>query len=132
MCGGCIWLLSGPEGGVRLSNDMEEYAVEYLDKHQVLNSTEQVVAYYDATITVDGTEAAILTTERVLYHMNGKTTAIPISEITDIRVREDDLMEYLIEIDSRDGMPMKIELAYFNQGETFVNALENAWTNSQE
>jgi hypothetical protein len=81
---------------------------------------------------VDGTEAAILTTERVLYHMNGKTTAIPISEITDIRVREDDLMEYLIEIDSRDGMPMKIELAYFNQGETFVNALENAWTNSQE
>jgi hypothetical protein len=66
LCGGLIWLGTGPEGGVKLSNEMESYAVEYLERHGVLNAKESLIAYYDATISLDGTEAAILTDERVI------------------------------------------------------------------
>jgi hypothetical protein len=132
LCGGMIWLVSGAEGGVRLSNEMEDYAAEYLEEHQILNSSESLIAYYDVTISLDGTEAAILTTERLVYHKSGRSTAIPISDITDIRHRKDSLIGDIIEIDSRSGMPMKIEISLFNQGETFLNALRDVWEKSQE
>jgi hypothetical protein len=126
-----VWLLLGHEGGVRLTNDMESYATEYLDENEILNSSEELIAYYDATISLDGTEAAILTTERVIYHMNGKSSAIELSDITDIRHREEGLIGDIIEIDTRSGIPMKIEISLFNGGETFLNALRTAWKRSQ-
>lgn len=127
MCAGLIWLGTGPEGGVKLSNEMESYALEYLEQHDVLNDTETVIAYCDVTISLDSTEAAILTNERVLYHLNGRSTAIPLADITDVRHRTDPLVGDIIEIDSRTGIPMKIEIAHFNQGETFLHALNDAW-----
>lgn len=131
LCGGMVWFLSGPDGGVRLSNDMEHYATQYLEEHEILNSSESLIAYYDVTISLDGTEAAILTTERVIYHKSGKSTAIALSDITDVRHRKDALIGDIIEIDSRSGIPMKIEISLFNQGETFLNALRNAWERSK-
>ena len=132
LCGGAIWLLSGPEGGVRLNNEMQAYATQYLEDHQILEPDETLIAYYDVTIAMDSTEAAILTTKRVMYHMNGETTAIPLSEITEIRHRRDGLVGDIIEIDSEAGVPMKIEIALFNQGETFLNALEKAREKAQQ
>ncbi len=131
LCGGIVWLLSGHEGGVRLSNDMEDYATQYLEEHELLNSSESLIAYYDVTLSLDGTEAAILTTERVIYQKSGRSTAIALSDITDIRHREESLIGDVIEIDSRSGIPMKIEISLFNQGETFLNALRNAWEKSK-
>ena len=127
LCGGMVWFLSGHEGGVRLSNDMEPYATQYLEEHAILNSSESLIAYFDVTMSLDGTEAAILTTERVIYHKSGKSAIIAISDITDIRHRKETLIGDIIEIDSRSGIPMKIEIAPLNQGETFLNALQNAW-----
>lgn len=126
MCAGLIWLGTGPEGGVKLSNEMESYATEYVEEHGILNAKESLIAYYDATISLDGTEAAILTDERVIYHLNGRSTWIPLADITDVRHRTDPLMGDIIEIDSSSGVPMKIEIAHFNQGETFLNALHEA------
>jgi hypothetical protein len=127
MCAGLIWLGTGPEGGVKLSNEMESYATEYLEQHDILNETETLIAYYDVTISLDSTEAAILTDERVIYHLGGRSTTIPLVDITDVRHRTDPLIGDIIEIDSSTGVPMKIEIAHFNQGETFLNALHDAW-----
>ncbi len=57
---GLIWIGTGPEGGEKLSNELESYATEYLERHGVLNDSETLIAYYDATISLDSTEAAIL------------------------------------------------------------------------
>jgi len=59
---GAIWLFTGPEGGVKLNNEMEKNALQYLADHQILIPSEDLIAYYDATLSLDGTEAAILTT----------------------------------------------------------------------
>ncbi len=127
MCAGLIWLGTGPEGGVKLSNEMESYATEYLEQHGVLNDSETLIAYYDVTISLDSTEAAILTNERVIYHLNGRSTTIALTDVTDVRHRVDPLIGDVIEIDSSTGIPMKIEIAHFNQGQTFLNALNDAW-----
>jgi len=131
VCGGFVWLLSGPEGGVRMSNEMEPYATEYLKNHQILDPSESLIAYYDVTISLDGSEAAILTTQRVIYHKAGTSTVIPLKEISDVRHREEALIGDVIEIESRSGAPMKIEIAPFNQGESFLNALRDAWEKSK-
>ena len=97
-----------------------------------LNSLNQDVKNVLVSCSVyASTEAAILTTERLVYHNGGKSTAIPLSDITDIRHRKDAMIGDIIEIDSRSGMPMKIEISLFNQGETFLNALRNAWERSK-
>ena len=122
-----IWLFTGPEGGVRFSNDMEEYTVQYLDDHGILDSSEKLVAYYDVTISLDGTEAAILTTRRVIYHKNGRNDSIELADIKDIRHQKVTLIGDIFEIFSSSGKSMKIEVAPLNQGESFKAALMNAW-----
>src|SRR5690348_10217710 len=82
--GALIWLGSGPEGGVRLGNQMDKYALDYLDAHHVLEPNEKIVAYYDVTIRLDGSEAALLTNQRVVFMKDGRITAIPLADIASI------------------------------------------------
>lgn len=124
-----IWIMSLPEGGggVKLANEMDEYALEYIDKHGLMNDSEQLIAYYDATISLNSSECAILTTERVIYHKNKKTSSMKLDDIMDIRHQYDKFVGDIIEIKNRNGVPFKIEVAPFNQGESFLNALTDAW-----
>ena len=132
MVSGAIWLFTGPEGGVRLPNDMEEYALKYLDAHKILNDSEELLAYYDITVSCDGSEAAILTTKRVIYHKNGKNDSIDIDRIEDIRHRQEALIGDIFEITAASGKTMKIEIAPLNQGETFKNVLMDAWQRAKK
>lgn len=125
---GGIWILKQPESGVKLGNQMDRYALDYLDRHKILTPTEQVVAYYDCTMAMDGTEAAILTTRRVLYHKDGRTEAIDLTDVKDVKHRKESLTGDIIEIYATSGKSMKIEIAPLNEGETFRSSLMNAWT----
>lgn len=125
-----VWLATLPEGGVKLSNEMESYATDYLDEHAILEDGEKVVAYYDVTVSMDGTEAAILTNRRVIYHKNGRNDIIPLADINDVQHREEPLVGDVIEIYSTDGSSMKIEVAPFNGGQTFLSSLNKGWENA--
>jgi len=126
-----VWLLTGPEGGVRLGNEMEPYALEYLREHRVLDPEEDVLAYYDVTVSLKGTEAAILTSDRMIYHKSDQTMSIPIREIEDVRHRYETLIGDVIEIQAASGQTMKVEIAPMNQGKTFKNVLMTAWEKSR-
>ncbi|HBC85894.1 MAG TPA: hypothetical protein DCZ94_02960 [Lentisphaeria bacterium] len=128
---GLIWLGSGPEGGVKVSNDMEAYALKYIKENKILDGSEELLAYYDATVSLKGTEAAILTTKRIIYHKNGINDSINLSDIEDIRHRKEVLTGDVIEISSASGKTMKIEIAPMNQGETFFNVLMKTWEKSK-
>ncbi|HKQ20134.1 MAG TPA: hypothetical protein VJW75_10350 [Candidatus Eisenbacteria bacterium] len=78
-------------------------------------------------MAMDGTEAAILTNQRVVYHKDGRSTAIRLADVRDVRHRRESLIGDVIEIDDGAGKIMKIEIAPLNQGETFKNALMSAW-----
>src|SRR4030042_335923 len=124
-----IWLSSGPEGGVRLSNEMEDYALEYIQTHKLLNPTETLIAYYDVTLSCDGSEAAILTNERVLYHKRGRNQSIALGDIEAIDHRQERFSGDIIEVRGTGGQQLKIEIAMFNNGKSFYAALRHAWEN---
>lgn len=129
---GFAWLLTLPEGGVRLPNEMEEYAIQYLDKNGILEEGEELLAYYDDSLSLDGKEAAILTNKRVIYHNGGKNDIIQLADIDDIRHRDEGIMGYIFEISTPSGKTIKIEVAALNQGETFKNVLLRAWDSQKK
>ncbi|MGH9803722.1 MAG: hypothetical protein ACRD4D_01020 [Candidatus Acidiferrales bacterium] len=122
-----VWVLTLPEGGVKLANEMDEYAHRHLEEHKILNSTEKLIAYYDVTVSMTGDESAILTNERVLYHKQGRTTALSLAEVTDVQHHYETLIGDVIVVQGATGESMKIEIAPMNGGETFLNALQKAW-----
>jgi len=127
-----VGLLSGDDGGVRLPNQMAPYALDYLEKNDILEPDEELLAYYDYTVMLNGTEAAILTTKRVIYHRGGQSMAIFLKDVEDIQHRYESMIGDVIEITSTSGVTMKIEIAPLNQGETFYNVLLNAWERARE
>ena len=125
--GGTVWLATGPEGGVRMSNELEPYALELIEEHNLLQESEEIIAYYDATVSLNGSEAAILTTKRVMYYKDGRTTSIELADIKDVEHRYESISGDIIEVISNSGQRLRIEVAPFNQGESFYNALIDAW-----
>ncbi|MCA9057652.1 MAG: PH domain-containing protein [Planctomycetaceae bacterium] len=127
MCGGFIWLASLPEGGVRMANEIEVSVTDYLNEHQIVEPGEQVLAYYDVTISMDNSESYILTDQRLIHYRPERTTEVPLNKIVDVRHRQESLIGDVIEVESESGPPMKLEIAPLNQGESFVRALNEAW-----
>jgi len=111
-------------GGVRVGNNMEAYALEYLENNNLLYSDEKILAYYDYTISLDGTEAAILTDSRLIYH-NKETsnTYFLLNDITEINYYEEGVEGLIIEAWKGDEL-MIIEIAMWNDGDIFLNLLK--------
>jgi hypothetical protein len=122
--GGIVYLSMGPEGGVRLSNNMEDYALEYIESQDLLEPDETVVAYYDVTVALNGSEAAILTDSRLIYHKSGRNTTMDLANVASIEVTGDGLGGDVIQVVSDTGDTIVIEIAAFNQGDLFADALQ--------
>jgi hypothetical protein len=130
--GGIIYLASLPDGGVKMSNEIEPYAIKYMETHHLLDNGEKLVAYYDATVTCNGSEAAILTNQNLKYHKNGTTTTFPIHRIRNITHISAGIEGDIIEAENIDGQFMKVEIAALNGGKNFYNALKRLWERSKE
>jgi hypothetical protein len=126
MVGCVVWLGSGPESGVKLPHEMDDYALAYIEEHDLLEPGEELRAYYDATIAMDGTEAAILTDRRVMVHRGGETTSMALADIVEVDHRQAPMIGDIIEVVDRDGRALRIEIAMLNDGPAFLRALERA------
>lgn len=114
-----------PEPGVRLPNEMETYASEYIAERGLLSEDEELRAYYDHSLRVNGSEAAILTDSRIIYHNAPSDTVIMLSDVEEIRHAAGSFWsEDIIEVVPFEGVTMKIEIG--RGGETFYHALRNA------
>lgn len=122
-----IWLSMGPESGVKLGNEMDEYAIKHISDNKLLMPNEELIAYYDVTISMDGSESAIITNMRIIYFKNGKTTYFDLDNIRNIDHRYGNFTGDIIEVEDTVGRYMKIEIAPLNQGETFLKVLRNNW-----
>ncbi len=119
-----VWVSFLPESGVKLTNEMDEYALRSLEEHNVLQPGEEIVAYYDVTISMNGSEAAVVTNRRVLYLKDGRTTAIDLSDIRSVEHRYESMIGDIIEVEASSGTYLKIEIAPMNQGATFLSVLQ--------
>ena len=112
------------EGTVRVGSNMEAYALEYLENHEILYPDEKILAYYDYTISLDGTTAAILTDTRLIYHNQETTTTyFSLEEITKIDHYEKSLEGLFIEAWKGDEL-LIIEIAPWQGGDIFLKLLK--------
>ena len=119
--GSFIYLSLGPDGGVRFANNMEDYALEYIEDQNLLQTGEKIVAYYDVSIRLNGSEAVILTDSRLIYHISGRNTVFNLADISTVDVSEDDLLGHIIQVTTTDGDTMVIEITV--EGNLFIDAL---------
>jgi hypothetical protein len=113
--------------GVRAANEVPARVMDGLEHAGVLAPGETVVVYYDATIAGDGSEVAMVTSERLLYRNAGRTTAMKLAEIADVRHHDEPLTGDVIEATSDSGATMKVEIAPMNGGDFFLRSLRTAW-----
>lgn len=118
-------------GGTQLGNQMDLYAIEYLDNNSMLEAGESVVVYYDATIQLDGTEAGYVTDQRVCYHKASRNSCIDLADIETIEASDGGAMGDIIDITSIHGDRLRIEVAPLNGGDLFLSELERAWAMNQ-
>ena len=110
-------------GGVLLSNEISNSTIIYLEENKVLNQNEEIIAYYDVTITLNNSESAILTDKRVIYYNEGSIHSIRLDNIKNIEHETSVLLGDIITIESLQGKFLKITIAPFNQGNIFLDLL---------
>jgi hypothetical protein len=111
--------------GVLMQNEIPQSVYTYAATHQILDESETIIAYYDATISLSNEESAMITNKHVIYHYNGRTTKMPLKDIVSINHTVETLVGDIITVESSGGNFMKIEIAPLNGGEIFLNVLKS-------
>jgi|TARA_B110000914_G_scaffold225133_1_gene244966 hypothetical protein len=112
-------------GGVRVGNNMESYALSYIENHEILSPYEKILAYYDYTISLDGTTAAIITNDRLIFHnQDTKTTYFYLEDITKIKHYKKVMEGFFIEVWKGTEL-MMINIAPLNDANIFLDVLES-------
>ncbi|MDP2306290.1 MAG: hypothetical protein Q8P18_09715 [Pseudomonadota bacterium] len=114
------------ESGVCLPNQLDETARGYIRDKQLLEDGETVRAYYDITVSLDGSEIALVTDKRLVYHKGGVTTAVALADVEKIERHPVQLGDDFV-ITSRDGQMLQVEIAALNGADTWESALDGAW-----
>ena len=107
-------------GGVLTYNQLPASVIEFFDKTDILEN-EQIIAYYDVTIALDNSEAAILTNKNLIYYKYGRVVRFPLSSIESIEA--EDCFGLCIVATTRDDRVMEIEIAPLNGGDLFLELL---------
>ncbi len=130
-CGGIVGLVvmkgaaESAEGAVQMGSQLSDSTQRKLRDRKLLNEDEHLVAYYDATLSLDMSEVTVLTTDRITYAKDSRATTIALKDIASIEQRVDTIIGDVIEIRSRRGDRLRIEIAPLNGGVSFLDALED-------
>ena len=107
-------------GGVLTYNQLPASVIEFFDKTDILEN-EQIIAYYDVTISLDNSESAILTNKNLIYYKYGRVERFPLSSI--VSIEEEECFGICIIASTRNNRVMKIEIAPLNGGDIFLELL---------
>jgi hypothetical protein len=113
------------EQGVCLPDQVDDVAWGYLKDKALLEDGEQLRAYYDNSVSLDGSDLALVTDRRVITHRNGKTNALALSEVQSIE-RVDDVIGEAIEVTAAGGKMVRVPIAPLNGIDTFEKVLRSA------
>lgn len=118
------WSASLPQSGVLAGNELDKRTKELIAKRVSLQEGEEIVSFYDTTLSVDGSQCALLTTQRLIFWTKDGLTQMAIDDITELSHRDEPLIgDVITAIDGR-GQQLKFEIAPLNDGASFVQALE--------
>lgn len=117
---------SEAEHGVLMGSKVDAATIAYIEEQEILNPSEEIVVFYDYTMNLDASEAGLLTNERIIYYNKQAIEAIDLEDVTKVNHYYENLGGDFIEITDQDGNFLVIEVAPFNEGEMFYNALKSS------
>lgn len=126
-CATCVYRAATSEepSGVVYASQVPDETRARLDALGVLEGNEQLLVYYDGTVSLDQSELALLTTERVISVKGRHRASARLADITAIEHRDEALLGDVIEVTTSSGPRLRLEIAPLNGGVTFLNALED-------
>ncbi|MBS2018375.1 MAG: hypothetical protein JST00_36250 [Deltaproteobacteria bacterium] len=122
---------SNDPGGVVLGTQVPPSIVASLREKRLLRDGENVLAYYDASIAGDMSELTFVTSERVVYAKGATIASLLLKDVARVSHRKEPLIGDIVEIATSDAQSMRVEIAPLNHGESYLDALEDAWRRHQ-
>lgn len=113
------------DGGVRLPNQMDPVDWGYVNHRNLLGPNEKLLAFYDETVSLDGTVLAIVTDQRVISYNQGNVTAFDLADIRTVERLASFGDDFLIT--AHTGETMLIGIAPLNGADQFERVLNDAW-----
>lgn len=110
-------------GGVLTYNQLPKSVITYIDKNKII-SDEEIIAYYDYTITLNNSESAILTNKNIIHYKSGRIEKISLDAIKSISEVKN-CYGLCILITSLNNKKILIEIAPLNGGDLFLQLLED-------
>lgn len=119
------------EAGVCLPNQMDAIALGYIAERNLLDDDEELLAYYDDTISLDGTSLSLVTTKHLISHFEGNTTKLELAKIESIDPVEVPMADAWL-ITERSGKSVQIQVAVMNGGDVFEKVMTRAWKHAKD
>ena len=117
---------SDDAAGTLAGAQLNQETTDYLNNNGILQPGENVIVYYDVTISGNDEQSCIVTNQRVVFHNSPKTTGIALADITAIEAKDEALSGKVITVRGGAGELLKLEIAPLNGGDFFLAELQNA------
>jgi len=113
--------------GVVMGPQTSKKILERLHAKRLLAEDETLLAYYDASVSLDMSEVTIITRERVVYAKGDVVAAFALKDVARVTHHKEALIGDVFEITADDARSIRVEVAPLNGGESYFNVLEDAW-----
>lgn len=113
--------------GVLVGDEVPQATVDALKAKKLLTPEELVLAYHDATLTHDMSDVTFVTKSRVVHATGKKVSAVALKDVSKITYRTETLGIEVVDLVTKDGKSLRIQIAPLNGGESYVDALEHGW-----
>jgi len=126
-----VWAATSPPSGVLTGNQLGADARELIRERELVREDERLLVYYDASISLDGSDVALVTDRAVVHVVNGNLTRFALREVRDIEVTEGDLNTDFVVV-HESGERLRFDIASFNGEHLFTKTLMDAWARANE
>ena len=112
--------------GVMVSNTLDGEARAELAELELVEEGEEILAFYDASLGMDGSKVALITDRRLVTALDGYPTATDLADIASVEHTFDVVGSDRYLVSLANGGAMEVIVAPMNGGDLFGSVLERA------
>ena len=113
--------------GVLVGAQVPQKTVDTLKARKLLAPEEVLLGYHDATLRHDMSDVTFVTKSRVVHVKGATVSAVALADVSSITHHTEALGLDVVDLVTKDGKSLRIEIAPLNGGESYVDVIENAW-----
>jgi hypothetical protein len=126
-----ILLGSFHDGRVKIKDEIEIEVKVFLLNKNILDSEEQLIAYYDFGYAKNKTKVSFITSERIVYYGNSFNLSINLGDVKKITHSTGTFAGDVIVVVANDGKMIKLEIPPLDRGGIYLRQLHRAVNNKK-